>query len=174
MKAHLVIALSKTSRQIVFYPTWTENNLINRLKYRRFLHVRVENCSTNRFSRRYGMVYYDKNGIVIRDLQQSDAQIITEEEIAQGLDATIDKYEMRLKHQAEGKAIALVAEWNGGVAGYINVYPDAKSGAYANRGYAEIVDFGVLEKYRRRGIGSKLRQARIHSGRQRRMECILA
>ena len=25
-----------------------------------------------------GMVYYDKNGILIRDLQQSDAQIITD------------------------------------------------------------------------------------------------
>ena len=102
------------------------------------------------------MVYYDKNGIVIRDLRQSDAQIITDEEIAQGWDATIDKYKMRLRHQAEGKAIALVAEWNGNIAGYINVYPDAKSGAFANRGYAEIVDFGVLEKYRRRGIGGKL------------------
>ena len=44
------------------------------------------------------MVYYDKNGIVIRDLRQSDVQIITEEEIAQGWDATIDKYEMRLRH----------------------------------------------------------------------------
>ena len=43
------------------------------------------------------MVYYDKNGIVIRDLQQSDAKILTEEEIAQGWDATIDKYEMRLR-----------------------------------------------------------------------------
>ncbi len=102
------------------------------------------------------MVYYDKNGIVIRDLRPSDAQILTEKEIAQGWDATIDKFELRLKHQAEGKAIALAAEWNGSVAGYVNVYPDAKSGAFANRGYAEIVDFAVLEKYRRRGIGSKL------------------
>ena len=102
------------------------------------------------------MVYYDKNGIIIRDLQQSDVQIITDEEIAQGWQATKDKYEMRLKHQAEGKAIALAAEWNGNIAGYINIYPDSKWGAYANRGYAEIVDFGVLEKYRRRGIGSKL------------------
>ncbi len=102
------------------------------------------------------MVYYDKNGIVIRNLRQSDAKILTEEEIAQGWDTTIDKFEMRLRHQTEGKAIALVAEWNGSVAGYVNVYSDAKNGAFANRGYAEIVDFAVLEKYRRRGIGGKL------------------
>ena len=72
------------------------------------------------------MVYYDKNGIAVRDLQQSDARIITDEEIAQGWQATIDKYEMRLRHQAEGKAIALAAEWNGNIAGYINVYPDKR------------------------------------------------
>ena len=102
------------------------------------------------------MVYYDKEGIVIRDLRRSDAQMLTEEEIAQGWDSTIDKYEMRLKHQAEGKAVALAAEWNGNIAGYINVYPNATSGPFGDRGYAEIVDFGVLEKYRRRGIGGRL------------------
>jgi hypothetical protein len=32
------------------------------------------------------------------------------------------------------------------VAGYINVYLDSKWGAFANQGYPEIVDFGVLEK----------------------------
>ena len=102
------------------------------------------------------MVYYDRDGVVIRDLQPRDAQIITDEEIAQGWDSTIDKYEMRLRHQAEGKVIALAAEWHGKVAGYINVYPDAKTGALGNRGYAEIVDFGVLAKYRRNGIGGRL------------------
>lgn len=102
------------------------------------------------------MVYYNENEIVIRNLQQSDAQIITDEEIAQGWDASIEKYEMRLRHQAEGKSIALVAEYKGHVAGYINVYPDSKWGAFANRGYPEIIDFGVLAKYRNHGIGSKL------------------
>ena len=102
------------------------------------------------------MVYYEDEKILIRDMVQSDAQIITDEEIAQGWDQTIDKYEMRLEHQAAGKSIALVAEYKGNVAGYINVYPNSEWGAFANQGYPEIVDFGVLEKYRRNGIGSKL------------------
>lgn len=102
------------------------------------------------------MVYYNENAILIRNMQQSDAQIITDEEIAQGWDANVEKYEMRLRHQSEGKAISLVAEYHGNIAGYINVYPDSKWGAFANQGYPEIVDFGVLEKYRRNGIGSKL------------------
>ena len=101
-------------------------------------------------------VYYQDNEITIRDLRESDAQIITDGEIAQGWDADKDKYLMRLKDQAEGRAVALAAEYRGAVCGYINVYPEPKYGAFAGKGYPEIVDFGVLEKYRNRGIGSKL------------------
>jgi len=102
------------------------------------------------------MVYYEGSEILIRDLVQSDAQIITDEERAQGWQQTIDKYEMRLEHQAQGKAVSLVAEYKGNIAGYINVYPNSKWGAFANTGCPEIVDFAVLEKYRRNGIGGKL------------------
>lgn len=102
------------------------------------------------------MVYYEDKEVRIRDLMQSDVQMITDEEVAQGWNQTIDKYEMRLQHQAEGKCISLVAEYQGQVAGYINVYPSSEWGAFAGQGYPEIVDFGVLEKYRVKGIGSKL------------------
>lgn len=101
------------------------------------------------------MIYFNENEIVIRDMQQSDAQIIAAEELAQGWDPG-EKYKMRLKDQAEGRSIALVAEYKGNVAGYINVYPNSEWGAFANRGYPEIVDFGVLVRYRNNGIGSKL------------------
>lgn len=87
---------------------------------------------------------------------RSDAQIITDEEIAQGWNQTVEKYELRLKDQAEGKSISLVAEYKGNVAGYINIYLNSKYGAFANQGYPEIVDFGVLVKYRKNGVGSKL------------------
>lgn len=102
------------------------------------------------------MIYYKKNGILIRNMTLNDAQIITDEEIAQGWHATIEKYEMRLQHQEEGKAISLVAEIGGSIAGYINLYFKPLGGAFVKEGYPEIVDFGVLEKYRRLGIGSKL------------------
>lgn len=105
------------------------------------------------------MVYSKKGEILIRDMEPGDARIITDEEIAQGWDQAIEKYEMRLKDQAEGRSIALIAEFEGHVAGYINVYPDSKWGAFANMGYAEIVDFGVLEKYRKKGIGAALMDA---------------
>lgn len=102
------------------------------------------------------MVYYSDDEMLIRDLRQSDAQIITDEEIAQGWHAEVAKYEMRLQHQAEGKSVNLVAEYKGNVAGYINVYPNSEWGSFANKGLPEIVDFGVLAKYRNHGIGSKL------------------
>lgn len=89
-------------------------------------------------------------------METADVQIITNEEILQGWQATIDKYELRLKDQQEGRAISLVAEYQGNVAGYINVYPTSTWGAFANQQLPEIVDFGVLEKYRRLGIGTKL------------------
>ena len=62
------------------------------------------------------MVYYKDEKILIREMVQSDAQIITCEEIAQGWNQTIEKYEMRLRHQAAGKSVALVAEYKGNVA----------------------------------------------------------
>lgn len=102
------------------------------------------------------MIYYNDNGILIRDMRQSDARIIADEEITQGYNDDAEKYEMRLKDQSSGKSISLVAEYNGNIAGYINIYPDSEWGAFAGQGYPEIVDFGVLAKYRRKGIGSKL------------------
>lgn len=102
------------------------------------------------------MIYYSKDDIVIRNLEQRDISVITDEEVAQGWHVTTEKYETRFRHQAEGKAIALVAEYKGNVAGYINVYPVSECGPYIEKGYPEIVDFGVLVKYRRNGIGSKL------------------
>lgn len=102
------------------------------------------------------MTYYKDNDILIRNMEPRDAQVITDAEIAQGWDADAEKYHTRLRDQAEGRAVALVAEYRGNVAGYVNVYPNAAWGAFGGRGYTEIVDFGVLEKYRRRGIGTRL------------------
>lgn len=102
------------------------------------------------------MIYFEDEMLLIRNMIQSDARIITEEELAQGWNADIEKYEMRLRHQAEGKSIALIAEYKGNIAGYVNLYFKSRGGAFAGTDYPEIVDFGVLEKYRRNGIGNRL------------------
>lgn len=102
------------------------------------------------------MEYYNKNNLIIRNMEPSDAQIITDGEIAQGWDADISKYLMRLDDQKNGRCVSLVAVFDGQPAGYINVYPNCKSGSFGGKGLCEIVDFGVLEKYRKNGIGTAL------------------
>lgn len=42
------------------------------------------------------MIYFEDEKIIIRDMIHSDAQTITEEEIAQGWHQTVEKYEMSL------------------------------------------------------------------------------
>lgn len=102
------------------------------------------------------MEYGCKDDIKIRTILPSDAKTICEEEIAQGWHQTEEKYLTRIADHTSGKAIALIAEYKGNVAGYINVYLDSPWGPFAHKGYCEIVDFGVLEKYRCHGIGSML------------------
>ena len=102
------------------------------------------------------MEYYHDQAVRIRNMQPEDAQIFTDEECAQGWHASVEKYERRLRDQSEGRCVSLVAEYLGHPAGYVNVYPNSQWGAFGGQGLPEIVDFGVLEKYQRRGIGSRL------------------
>ncbi len=102
------------------------------------------------------MEYYNDGTILIRTIARSDARIICDAEIAQGWQQSVDKYIARIEDNDSGRSISMVAEYKGDVAGYINVYPNPTKGAFVGKGYPEIVDFGVLERYRRLGIGSKL------------------
>lgn len=106
---------------------------------------------------REGAVYYEWGKIRIRAIREPDPQVICAEEVAQGwTDQTREKYDKRIADHAAHKSISMVAEYEGNTAGYINVYPNAPWGPFGGSGWCEIVDFGVLEKYRRRGIGSAL------------------
>lgn len=102
------------------------------------------------------MIYYRDEKYIIRTMNESDPAVFASEETAQGWHSSEDKFKMRLRDMNEGKCIPLVAELYGERAGYINVYPDCKWDAFGGKGYPEIVDFGVLEKFRRQGVGSKL------------------
>ena len=102
------------------------------------------------------MIYYQDENVLIRNMEPTDGQVFTDGEIAQGWHASVEKYEMRIRDQAEGKCVALTAEYQGQPAGYVNVYYPALEGPFAGQNLPVIVDFGVLQKYQRRGIGSKL------------------
>ena len=106
--------------------------------------------------RKVSMIFYSDKELIIRNMEEADALIFTNEEIAQGWHADISKYLKRLKDQSDGKCVSLTAVYKGLPAGYVNVYYTGLGGPFSGKGLPEIVDFGVLEKYRRKGIGSKL------------------
>ena len=98
--------------------------------------------------------------VTVREMRDSDPAAFAEAERAQGwLGATTEKLDERMKDCAEGKCAAIVAEVNAEPAGYVSVYWNPDHGPFAGKGWPEIVDFNVLEKYRRRGVGTKLMDA---------------
>lgn len=105
------------------------------------------------------MVYYADSHLVIRSMTETDAEALAAGEIAQGWGDTIEKHRLRLRDQAAGRCAALAAEYCGQTAGYLSVYFQTEHGPFADRGWPELVDFGVLEKFRRHGIGGKLMDA---------------
>ena len=68
------------------------------------------------------MIYYNENDILIRDMVESDPEIITHEEHLQGwTNQKVEKYTRRLKDVANGKCVALVAEYKGNVLDYTDM-----------------------------------------------------
>ncbi len=102
------------------------------------------------------MVYYEDEKLMIRNMELSDAGVFTDEFTAQGWHPEISGYLARLKDQSEGKCIALTADYEGHPAGYAYVYGRANDGPFREKRWPIIVDFNVLKKYQRRGIGNRL------------------
>ena len=99
------------------------------------------------------------NDLTIRPLRPDDCARIAEAERAQGWNASPEKYARRLSDAEAGLCVSLVAELDGAPVGYVNLYHAARHGPFADMGLPEIVDFGVLERCRRRGIGGMLMDA---------------
>ena len=102
------------------------------------------------------MIYYQDLDLTIRDMEESDAQIFDDEYTAQGWQPDREYYLMRIREAAEGKCVALTAEYQGHPAGSLYLYFNAPEGSFKDKGWPEIVDFNVLKKYQRKGIGNHL------------------
>jgi len=102
------------------------------------------------------MIYFKDENILIRNMNEADPKMIYDAEAEAGHHRTIESFSNRLKDQQDGKATSLVAEYNGNIAGYVNVYIKPFPGVSDNKKPCVIEDFGVFQKFRNRGIGSKL------------------
>ena len=59
------------------------------------------------------MIYYKDDELVIRSMEEADGQIFVDEYTAQGWHPDIATYRMRMKDEAEGRCITLIAEYQG-------------------------------------------------------------
>ncbi len=133
-------------------PAWQEKMLA--------LELRVSDQEPYRSAAFLHHIILRKRGdVVIRPLTAADIAPIVAGELAQGWHATAEKYRLRLADAAAGRCIALCAEMDGEPVGYINLYNEYAAGPFVGSGWPEIVDFGVLEKARRRGVGTALMDA---------------
>ena len=101
-------------------------------------------------------IFYQDGDVTVRTLMEQDIEPLCREEALQGWPVRDACYRGRLQDMAQGRCVALCALWHGEPAGYVNLYDGADDGPYAGAGLPQIVDFAVLEKYRRRGIGTRL------------------
>ena len=97
--------------------------------------------------------------IRIRPMGDSDAALFTEVKRILGWQTERELFLARMQDQAKGRVVALVAECDGEPAGCIQVHLNGRDGPFANRGWPKITDFAVLERFRGRGVGSKLMDA---------------
>jgi GNAT superfamily N-acetyltransferase len=80
-------------------------------------------------------------------------------------DKTTAQYEGYLKLQESGERDVLFAAWKGSFAGYLTINWHSIYPPFQRQGIPEVVDFNVLKKYQRQGIGAALMdeaERRIH------------
>ena len=92
----------------------------------------------------------------IRKLRSSDCYEINAAFLEQGWDKSIKQYQHYFELQNEGKRDILLAEKEGEFAGYLTIKWESDYRPFKEKNIPEIVDFNVLMKYQRKGIGTAL------------------
>lgn len=106
------------------------------------------------------MIYARHDNLILRDMEVQDAEALAAAERAQGwVHASAEKYLRHMADRDAGLCAALTAQLDGEPVGYLHVYWNPEHGPFAGKGIPELTDFGVLEKARRQGVGTKLMDA---------------
>ncbi len=102
------------------------------------------------------MVYYQDQNVTVRPMIESDCEEFVRGFAAQGWKKPLEQYQRYFQEQQEGIRKILVAAWQGETAGYATLLPQASVGPFAGKGWPEVSDFNVLQKFQHRGIGNKI------------------
>jgi GNAT superfamily N-acetyltransferase len=97
--------------------------------------------------------------IVIRELEARDCEVLAAAFLAQGWHKPAEQYRRYLEESLSGARRVLLAEAAGQFAGYLTIVWDSDYPAFRAAGIPEIVDFNVLLRFRRQGIGALLMEA---------------
>ena len=99
------------------------------------------------------------DGLTIRPLDAADVQPIADAFAAIGWRKPASQYERYLSEQARGERLVLVAWEHERFAGYLTIVWESGYPPFRAAGIPEIVDFNVLPRCRRHGIGTLLMDA---------------
>jgi GNAT superfamily N-acetyltransferase len=94
--------------------------------------------------------------IAIRDMNATDAEPMSAAFSAQGWHKSVTQFTTYWQESAAGKRTVLLAHATGDFAGYLTIVWESDYPPFHAQGIPEIVDFNVLIKYQRRGVGTTL------------------
>lgn len=94
--------------------------------------------------------------LILREIRKTDCHQISESFAKQGWDKPISQYEEYLELQNKAERDVIIAEINQEFAGYLIIRWTSDYLPFQKEGIPEIVDFNVLKKYQRQGIGACL------------------
>ncbi|MBT8218662.1 MAG: GNAT family N-acetyltransferase [Bacteroidia bacterium] len=92
----------------------------------------------------------------LRALSQEDCIAINKAFQTQGWNKPVSQYETYLELHEAGKRDIIIAEIDHEFAGYLTIQWQSDYPPFKEKAIPEVVDFNVLKKFQRRGIGSAL------------------
>jgi len=92
----------------------------------------------------------------LRAIRETDCEVISEAFRKQGWDKPVSQYKKYFELQKRGERDVIIAEVNEEFAGYLTIRWQSDYLPFKSRSIPEIVDFNVLKKFQRQGIGNSL------------------
>lgn len=99
------------------------------------------------------------SSITIRSMRRDDCAVISQAFARQGWNKPTEQYLQYEQEAQKGRRDVLIAECGGEFAGYVTIVWESNYPPFREAGIPEIVDFNVLIKFRRKGIGTALMDA---------------